>query len=69
MSHTAIYYAELTRDQKVQKLADTDLAQKSCRARSDGKVCVLDAHHRSLGSAHIHRDDGGALISFRAEEK
>ncbi len=68
MSSNAIYYAELTQNQKVQKLAETDLSQKSCRARSGNLHCTLDAHHRNLGSAHIAMGEGGALIPFRLEE-
>ncbi len=68
MSSSFVYYAELTRDQKITKLSETDLAPKSCRARRDGKVCVLDAHHRNLGSAHIAMGESGALIPFRLEE-
>ncbi len=68
MSSNAIYYAELTQNQKVQKLAETDLSQKSCRARSGDLRCTLDAHHRNLGSAHIAMGDSGALISWKDTE-
>lgn len=67
MSSSSIYYAELTQDQKVQKLAETDLSQKSCRARSNGKVCVLDAQHKGLGTSHVHRHEDGRLEAFRTE--
>jgi len=69
MSSNAIYYAELTRDERVQKLSETDLAPKSCRARSDGKICVLDSQHKALGTAHLHRTPSGEIIAFRLEEK
>ena len=69
MSHSSVYYADLTRDQKVQKLSETDLAPKSCRARSDGKICVLDSQHKALGTAHLHRTPSGEIIAFRLEEK
>ena len=70
MSHSSVYYADLTQDQKVQKLSETDLAPKSCRARSsDGLRCTLDAHHAAgLGTAHIAMDEGGALISWKETE-
>ena len=60
-----LYYAELIANEKIQKLSETDLAPKSCRARSsDGLRCCLDAHHRFLNSSHLHRNEDGALISF-----
>jgi len=68
MSSNAIYYAELTKDQRVQKLSETDLAPKSCRARCGDLRCTLDAHHRNLGSAHIAMGDSGALISWKDTE-
>ncbi len=70
MSSRFVYYAELTANEKVQKLSETDLAPKSCRARSsDGLRCTLDAHHhKGLGTAHIAMGEGGALISWKETE-
>ena len=68
MSQSSVYYAELTASQTVQKLSETDLAPKSCRARKDGLKCCLDAHHRNLGSAHIAMGEGGVLISWKETE-
>ncbi len=69
MSQSSVYYAELTANEKVQKLSETNLDTKSCRARSsDGLRCCLDAHHRNLGSAHIAMGEGGALISWKETE-
>ncbi len=64
-----LYYAELIANEKIQKLSETDLAPKTCRARKDGLKCCLDAHHhKGLGTAHIAIGEGGALISWKETE-
>ncbi len=69
MSSNAIYYAELTKDQRVQKLSETDLSARSCKARNGNLRCTLDAHHhKGLGTAHIAMGEGGALISWKETE-
>ncbi len=67
-SRSFLYYAELTVADKVTRLSETDLSARSCKARNGNLRCTLDAHHRNLGSAHIHRTDDGSLVSFRLEE-
>jgi len=70
MPYSSGFYADLTKDQRVQQLAETDLSVRSCKARSGNLRCTLDAHHAAgLGTAHIAMGEGGALIPFRLEEK
>lgn len=63
----SVYYTELTNNEKVQKLSETDTSQKSCHARKDGLHCFLDAQHRGLGTQHVHRHEDGRLEAFRTD--
>ncbi|VVB52994.1 Uncharacterised protein [uncultured archaeon] len=55
--------------ERFHRLANTDLQTKNCRARSGDFRCTLDAHHRELGTAHVHRNANGTLTAFRIEAK